>query len=236
VRLGGKEILHGLNADLVRGQITALIGLNGSGKTTLLRALLKEVPYSGRIEFHCGHDHRGPFPDHMGYVPQKLRIDTNLPMTVCDLFGLALQRRPLFFGISAALRRQMEDMLAVVGARKELLDSPMDKISGGEQQRVLLALAMHPKPELLLLDEPAAGIDFQDQESFYDLIAELNRGGQVTILLVSHDVSVVSKHAHQVLCLKDGIIQCQGPPVNVINDKMLEQIFGKDKRVYVHHH
>jgi zinc transport system ATP-binding protein len=236
VALGGKTILHGVNAELERGRVTALIGLNGSGKTTLLRTLLKEVPYRGSIRFHCGHDHSRPMPQHIGYVPQKLKIDTNLPLTVRDLFALALQRRPLFFGVAPRLDRQMKDMLALVGARPDLLDSPMEKISGGEQQRVLLALAMHPDPELLLLDEPAAGIDFQDQQKFYDLITDLNRERGVTILLVSHDISVVSRHAHHILCLKDGRIQCEGPPGSVINDDMLSQIFGADKRVYVHRH
>ena len=98
VTLSGNPILKGVNAGLARGSVTALIGLNGAGKSTLLRALVKEVPYSGRIEFHCGHDHSRPNPDHVGYVPQRLRIEANLPLTVYDLFTLALQRRPLFFG------------------------------------------------------------------------------------------------------------------------------------------
>ena len=236
VTLGGRPILRGLNADIERGQITALLGLNGSGKTTLLRALLKEVPSSGRIRFHCGHDHSRPTPEHIGYVPQKLRIDTNLPLTVRDLFGLSLQRRPIFFGISAALVQQIRQMLAGVGARPDLLDSPMDKLSGGEQQRILLALALVPNPELLLLDEPGAGIDFQDQQGFYDLIARLNHDRGVTVLLVSHDTSVVSRHAHHVLCLRDGNVRCQGPPVEIMRPEMLEQVFGANKALYPHTH
>jgi zinc transport system ATP-binding protein len=236
VTLGGRPVLKGLNAELGRGQITALLGLNGSGKTTLLRAVLKEVPYAGRIRFHCGHDHSRPNPEHIGYVPQKLRIDTNLPLTVRDLFGLALQRRPIFLGIRAALVRQMRDMLAVVGARPDLLDSPMDKLSGGEQQRVLLALAIHPNPELLLLDEPGAGIDFQDQEKFYDLIARLNHERGVTVLLVSHDTSIVSRHAHHILCLRDGNVRCQGGPAEIMKPEMLEQVFGANKALYPHRH
>ncbi len=210
VTLGGRPILRGLNAELGRGQITALLGLNGSGKTTLLCALLNEVPSAGRIRFHCGHDHSKPSPEHIGYVPQKLHIDMNLPLTVRDLFALALMRRPIFFGIPAALNRQMEQMLAQVRVPADLLDRPMEKISGGERQKVLLALALQPNPELLLLDEPAAGVDFQDQEKFYDLIARLNRERGVTVLLVSHDVSVVSRHAHHVLCMRDGNVRCQG--------------------------
>ena len=236
VTLDGKTILDGLSADVAKGQITALIGLNGSGKTTLLRALLKEVPCTGEVRYTCGHDHSRPAPEHVGYVPQKLRIDTTLPLTVRDLFGLTLQRRPIFLGIRTGLEARMRALLARVGARPDLLDAPMERISGGEQQRVLLALALDPDPELLLLDEPAAGIDFQDQQKFYDLIADVNARSGVTVLLVSHDVSVVSKHAHHVLCLKDGRIQCEGAPATLINDETLAQIFGADKRVYVHRH
>lgn len=235
VELGGTRILWGVTAGITRGRITALIGRNGSGKTTVLRALLKEIPYSGRVTFHCGHDHTHPTPEHVGYVPQKLRFDANLPLTVRDLLALALQRRPLFLGISRRLEQKMIGMLALVGSPQMLLDTPVDKISGGELQRVLLALAMHPDPELLLLDEPAAGIDFQDQEKFSDLIARLNKERGVTILLVSHDLSVVSKHAHHVLCLQDGQIQCQGAPHDILNADVLRQTFGSDISVYHHH-
>src|SRR5206468_3863301 len=99
----------------------------------------------------------------------------------------------LFLGVSRSVRQQMQHMLDLVGAPQRLLDCPVDKISGGELQRILLGLALQPQPELLLLDEPAAGIDFHDQENFYDLISRLNRESKVTILLVSHDVIMVSR-------------------------------------------
>jgi zinc transport system ATP-binding protein len=236
VDLGGQTILRGVDADLRRGKITALIGLNGSGKTTLLRALLKEVPCTGAIRFHCGHDHNRPTPRHVGYVPQKLNIDARLPLTVRDLLALALQRRPLFLGISRAVNRQMEEMMAQIWQPATLLDHLVEKLSGGELQRVLLALALQPKPELLLLDEPAAGVDFRHEEKFYELIARLNQETGVTVLLVSHEMNVVSKHAHHVLCLKDGRIQCEGPPQEVVTDEMLAQTFGAGKGIYVHAH
>src|SRR5262245_8404755 len=216
VELGGTPILRGVSAGVARGRITALIGLNGSGKTTLLKAILKEIPYSGRIDFHCGHDHKRPMPEHIGYVPQRLLIDARLPLTVRDLLGLALQRRPIFLGIGPTTTERMIRILSqVVRAPEVLLDRPVEKLSGGELQRVLLALALDPKPELLLLDEPAAGIDFKDQDGFYDLLSRLNSETGVTILLVSHELSVVIKHAHHVLCLKDGRIQCHGTPLEV---------------------
>jgi zinc transport system ATP-binding protein len=238
VELGGVSILRGVNADLARGRITALIGLNGSGKTTLLRALLGEVPYSGKVRFRCGHDHSRPRPEHVGYVPQKLRTDANLPLTVRDLLALALQRRPLFLGVSRAARDAMLTILARVGIREpaEMLRRPVDRLSGGELQRVLMGLALHPDPELLLLDEPAAGVDFQDQEKFYELLARLNQESGVTILLVSHDVSVVSRYAHHVLCLKDGRVECQGSPQEISLHDMIAQTFGAGKALYTHEH
>jgi zinc transport system ATP-binding protein len=235
VTLGGNAILRGVNTSLARGKITALIGLNGSGKTTLLRAILREVPSTGRVEFHCGHDHSRPTPQHVGYVPQRLQIDARWPLTVRDLLGLAMQRRPLFLGISRKANLLMVQMLKQVGAAPELLDRPVEKISGGELQRVLLALALQPQPELLLLDEPAAGIDFQTEKKFYELLANLNRTTGVTILLVSHELSVVSLHAHHVLCLKDGRIQCEGAPREVLSGEVLAQTFGAEMGFYAHH-
>ncbi len=236
VRLGDRPILKGLNCDVLRHEITALVGLNGAGKSTLLRALVKEVDCTGEIRFHCGHDHTRPSPEHVGYVPQKLRVEANLPLTVYDLFGLALQRRPLFLGVGKRVRLLMKDLLQRVRANPNLLDTPVEKISGGELQRVLLALALEPNPELLLLDEPAAGIDFKDQQPFYDLLSELNAKTGVTILLVSHDLSVVSRLAHQILCLEDGQIRCQGPPQDILTGDVLARTFGTDKAVFLHDH
>ena len=234
VTLGGTAILNGVNADLAKGKITAVMGLNGSGKTTLLRAILREIPFTGKIQFHCGHDHRQPSPQHVGYVPQKLRIDANLPLTVRDLLALALQRRPLFLGVGRKTERTLHEMLALVSAPAALLDKPVEKISGGELQRVLLALAVHPNPELLLLDEPAAGVDFKDQEKFYDLIARINHDKGVTMLLVSHDVGTVSRKAHHVVCLKDGAVHCQGTPQEIVTNEMLRDTFGAEMSVYSH--
>jgi len=236
VDLGGVPILQGIHAEIAAGKITALIGLNGSGKTTLLRAILREVPSRGGIRFHCGHDHSHPQPDHVGYVPQRLKLEGNFPLTVRDLLSISLTNRPVFFGISAKLEQRLRDMLSQVGAPLRLLDSPMDKLSGGEQQRVLLSLALEPSPELLLLDEPASGIDFKDQEGFYQLIARLNRERKITIILVSHDLSIVHKHAHHVLCLKDGHIHAEGPPDAILTSEHMKETFGHETAIVAHHH
>jgi zinc transport system ATP-binding protein len=233
VTLGGRPILSGIDADLARDRITALIGLNGSGKTTLLRALIKECPYQGEVRYFCGHDHTRHRPEQIGYVPQRLSVDARMPLTVREFFALALQRRPLFLGVAAAVSKRAEELLTRVGGA-HLLNRPVAKLSGGEMQRVLLSLALEPHPELLLLDEPAAGIDFADQKPFYDLLGEINRERKVTILIVSHDLSVVSEHAHHVLCLRDGRIVCQGPPGDVATQEAISRTFGAGKRIYAH--
>ncbi len=235
VTLGNVSILRQLTTSIPRQKITALIGLNGAGKTTLLRVLLKEIPYSGNIEYFCGHRHDQKYPQLIGYVPQRLQFDAQLPITVIELMSLALSQRPLFLGISTLIRQRIERMLKRVKSER-LMHYNVGSLSGGELQRVLLALAMEPAPELLLLDEPAAGIDFQHQGEFYDLIDEINRETGVTVLLVSHDLSVISQRAHHVLCLKEGKIQCEGQPQDVLSVTMVSQIFGADKALYHHPH
>jgi zinc transport system ATP-binding protein len=236
VERGGNPILRGVTADVARGRITALIGLNGSGKSTLLRVLVGELPYRrGQILFKCGHDHTRPQPAHVGYVPQRLNIDPRLPLTVRDLLGLALKRAPIFLGFGRGIDQRMRAMLTQVDA-EELLDRPVDGLSGGQLQRVLLALALDPRPELLLLDEPASGIDFKKQQSFYQLISDLNRRTGVTILLVSHDVTMVGRMADRVLCLKDGVIHHQGPPQQVITPETLSEVFGPELGLFAHRH
>ncbi len=226
VRRGGRLILSNLTADIPRGGITALVGLNGSGKSTLLRTMLGELPYHGELKYRCGHDHSRPRPEYVGYVPQRLHIDARLPITVRDLFGLAMSGwRPLMFGIGKKVVKRAAELLKRVKA-EHILDVPVDGLSGGQMQRVLLALAIDPQPELLLLDEPAAGIDFKDEQDFYELIADLNRTTNVTVVLVSHDLPTVGKFASHVLCLAGGQIRSQGHPSDVLSDANVAATFG----------
>lgn len=226
VARGGRPILSDLSCDIGRGRITAIVGLNGCGKSTLLRTLVGEFAYTGEITFACGEDHRRPRPDHVGYVPQRLSIEATLPITVRDLIGLAQQRWPIFFGVSKRVIRKMLPMLERVGVPPSLLDVPIDGLSGGQLQRVMLALALEPKPELLLLDEPSSGIDFKDQEGFNNLLAEINDESGTTIVLVSHDLNTLSKFASHVLCLRGGRIISQGPPTEVLTPAAIATTFG----------
>jgi zinc transport system ATP-binding protein len=234
VELGGHSVLRRVDADIPRGKITAVIGLNGSGKTTLLRAIVGEYKYRGKITFHCGHDHSRPAPEHVGYVPQRLIMDARLPLTVRDLFSLALSSRPLFFGIPRWVSLRAAELLDRVGM-PGILDTPVDGLSGGQLQRVLLALALEPSPELMLLDEPAAGIDFKDQKKFYDLISRINEETGLTMMLVSHDLSMVNAHADLVMCLRDGAINCQGTPSEILTPMNMSLTFGAEMLMFPHH-
>lgn len=234
VVLGGRPVLRGVTAALMRHRVTALIGLNGAGKTTLLKALLNEVPYEGSIRFDCVHGNQQQ-PGHIGYVPQRLRLDGNLPLTVLDLFGLSLQHAPWFAVWKPSLTEQVYEMLQGVGV-SHLIHKEVRVLSGGELQRVLLALALEPTPELLLLDEPAAGIDFQMQQEFYQLIGRLCQERGVTILMVSHDLSMVHQVAQHVWCLKDGRIECEGSPHDLLQSEALTRTFGSGQGFFIHRH
>lgn len=224
VARGNRLILDRLSCDLANGKITALVGLNGCGKSTLLRTLVGEFPYTGEIRFACGEDHTHPRPDHVGYVPQKLQAEGAFPLTVRDLIGITHQRRPLIFGVSKSVLARIRPVLNRVGVTSRL-DVPLEGLSGGQMQRVLLALALEPMPELLLLDEPAAGIDFKDQQSFYDMIAEINQTNGVTVVLVSHDLGTVRRLAHHVLCLRNGKIVCEGAPADILTPDAIRETF-----------
>jgi zinc transport system ATP-binding protein len=234
VHLGGRPILRGVTTALPRQRVTALIGLNGAGKTTLLKALLGEVAYEGTIRFDCVHGNQQQ-PGHIGYVPQRLRLEGNLPLTVLDLFGLSLQRAPWFAVWRPSLAERVRGLLEGVGVA-HLLHKEVRILSGGELQRVLLALALEPTPELLLLDEPAAGIDFQMQEEFYQLIGRLCQERGVTILMVSHDLSMVHQVAQHVWCLKDGRIECEGSPHELLHGEALTRTFGPNQGFFTHRH
>jgi len=173
VRKGGVEILSGIDADLRCGEVTALVGPNGAGKTTLLLAILGQVPYTGKIRF-CRAVEHGEGAPRIGYVPQRLPLDPDVPITVLDFFALSAQRRPVFLGASRRTREITRESLERAGVAHLLL-SPLGRLSGGELQRVLFALALLDAPDILLLDEPTLGLDPQAARRLRDLVKEALR-------------------------------------------------------------
>ena len=221
VQRGGLQVLEDVNASVPRGSCTAIVGPNGAGKTTLLKALLGELPHQGGILFpDCPPGQRL----RVGYVPQKLDFDRGLPLTVAEFLALGFQGRPLWFGVARRWRCRAEELLAAVQARK-LVKRRLGALSGGELQRVLLALALLQDPELLLLDEPEAGVDFRGGFVFCELLESLRQERHFTQLMVSHDLSIVTHHATHVICLNRRVL-AEGPPRETLLPATLSATFG----------
>lgn len=223
VRIGRTDIFSHVNIHIHCGQLTALIGPNGAGKSTLLRAILGEVPHTGLLHYV---DAKGKHTGHpvIGYVPQYLRFDVSSPTSVMDLFMACLSSRPVWLCSSKKLRPRVLKSLERVKA-EYLIDRRLGALSGGELQRVLLALALDPMPDLLLLDEPVSGVDQNGLELFYDIVAELREKEDMAIILISHDLNLVASHADQVVLLDKEVV-CSGTPEEVFGDARTKKIFG----------
>jgi zinc transport system ATP-binding protein len=231
VRLGGLQILENVDADVHCGEVTALIGPNGAGKTTLLQAILGRVPYTGTIRF-CHAGEHGSGAPRIGYVPQALDMDRDGPLSVLDFLCLTDQRLPVALGHTRRARLRAEESLARVGA-PQLLARPLGRLSGGETQRVLLALALRDRPHILLLDEPISGVDAAGEELFCDFLDHIHRESGFSLLLVSHDLSVVSRHADRVICLNRTIV-CQGGKTEMLTPENLSAMYGAGAHVFHH--
>lgn len=219
----GRELLQQVDLDIWPSEIVTLIGPNGAGKTTLVKALLGLVTFDQGTLFQR--------PDLIvGYVPQKFVSDPALPLTVERFLALGLLQRSSHDKIS--------ETLAEVGARHVLTDQ-LHQISGGELQRVLLARALLRSPQILILDEPAQGVDLAGEVELYDLISRLSERYHMSILLVSHDLHTVMARSNRVICLNRHVC-CSGVPDTVSKHPEYERLFGaaaaKSIAIYRHHH
>lgn len=222
VTIGKREILRDIDLHIHCGELTALVGPNGAGKTTLLRAILGEIRHTGKLSFLDSEDcRRNPV---VGYVPQRLDFDPGAPISVLDLFSACLSSLPVCLGHSRRLRERALVSLAGVQA-EHLLDRRLGDLSGGELQRVLLAMALEPSPDLLLLDEPVSGIDIQGKELFYNLVSNLRQQYDLSIILVSHDWSLLSRYADRIVLL-DRTVQCCGTPEEVFSNEKMLRTYG----------
>jgi zinc transport system ATP-binding protein len=235
VQLGGQEVLRGVDLRIPAGEVVALIGPNGSGKTTLLRALLGlQKASAGEIKLFGSSMLRTALP-RIGYVPQKLNLERSFILSVREFLALRLQQtRNWFWQSKRKTDALIAETLAEIGV-ETLLDRPVAQLSGGQLQRVMIAFSLLGKPELLLLDEPTAGVDTPGELSFYDLISEVQNRHHLTVILVSHDLSMVYRHASWVYAL-NGVICCEGSPEHVMNAESLKQAYGIHVSPYHHHH
>ena len=226
VRRGGQTLLQDVSMHIHCGQLTVLIGQNGAGKTTLIRALLGEIPHSGSIR-HVDSAGRNLAHLTTGYVPQHLSFDPEMPLTVRDFLASSMTRRPVWTGVSKKIREEVDQALRDVEAG-ELADTPLGRCSGGELQRVLLALALHPAPDLLVLDEPVSGVDRNGLKLFLDTVTHLKETRHMAILLVSHDLRLVREYADHVVLLEKNVL-AQGEPADVFDSPEFESVFGSGK-------
>lgn len=220
VSLSGQPVLQHVQLALRSGEIVTLIGPNGAGKTTLVRTVL------GLLKPDSGTVRRKPRL-RIGYMPQKLHVDATLPLSVLRFLRL----------VPGVDRAAALAALEEVGA-PQVIDSPLQGISGGELQRVLLARALLREPELLVLDEPVQGVDVAGQAELYRLISLLRDRHGCGVLMVSHDLHLVMSATDQVICLNRHVC-CSGHPEQVSNDPAFIELFGQDAKslaIYHHHH
>ena len=222
VKLGANIILDNVNLHVDCGEVVGVVGPNGAGKTTLLRTILGEIPYQGNIAFRISGS---PVKKvRIGYVPQKLQLDLGSPISVADLVASAISYNPIWAGVSNELLEKVKGVLSLFSA-EHLLKRRIGELSGGELQRVLLAIAMTPEPELLLLDEPASGVDVKGLSLFYRIVDDLRKKHHIAVILVTHDLAGVSCYVNRLILLNRSII-AEGAPQDVLSNEKLVKAFG----------
>ncbi|MCD6528274.1 metal ABC transporter ATP-binding protein [bacterium] len=214
VELGGEKIINNLSFQVKEGEILTILGPNGAGKTVLLKTLLGILPYQGTIEWQKGIK--------VGYVPQRLPFIKDIPLTVREFLKLKINSEN-------ATKRVLE----LVGIKNEISEKEISKLSSGQFQRILVGWGLLGNPQVLLFDEPMAGIDISGQESIYDLLKNLQKEKGFAVLLVSHDLSVVYKFSSNVLCLNKKVL-CYGPPQEILTPENLAQLYGGQIKFYQH--
>jgi zinc transport system ATP-binding protein len=218
VRIGVTDVIRDLSFGVAEGNMLAVIGPNGAGKTVLLRALIGALPHTGLIQWAPGAK--------LGYLPQKLDIERDLPVSGWDLLRAKT-------ALSKTANVNMSKLLADIGLDEAVLGQPIGTLAGGQFQRLLIAFALLGQPSVLLLDEPAAGVDAPGQTRLSELVRRLQSSAGITVVLVSHDLSVVYRYADRVLCLGRGQA-CFGPPQIALTPEMLHEIYGAPVAFHSH--
>lgn len=236
VTLGEKEILADINLSLDEGKFLGIVGPNGGGKTTLLRVVLSLIrPTSGKILVYGKTPERAVRGNVFGYLPQHMNVDADFPATAMDVvlmgcYGKAgIFRRP-----SAGDKRRSAEILATMGM-SGFENHMFGTLSGGQQQRVSVARALVSDPGILVLDEPSTGIDAVGQEDFYHLLRGLQKRFKLTIIMVSHDIGVITSYVDEIACL-NRTLHYQGSPRGALNEEVLRDLYGKSIEVIMHSH
>lgn len=222
VKIDNEEIIKDITFDIHCKEIVMIIGKNGAGKSTLLKALLDEIEHDGKVEFYDTKNNKNE-KIKIGYVPQNINIERDMPTTVYDMFASYISNKPVWLTKNKKLYDDIKSKLKVFGA-DELIDKRVGNLSGGELQRVLLSIATNPIPNLLILDEPVSGIDTKGTREFYEILQELKEKNDMSILLVSHDLDLVKQYADKVILLDKSILK-QGSAEEVFSSEEFKTIF-----------
>ena len=223
VKIGADTILDNISLHAHCGEMIAIIGPNGAGKSTLLKAILGQQESSGVISFAVPGQRNRKFT--IGYVPQSPTFDPGDPVTVADLFACCMSKRPTFLGISKSMKQKIEECLERVHG-EDLIYKRVGTLSGGELQRVLLALALEPLPNILILDEPLSGVDVEGISMLMDMLDEIRHVYDLSILMITHDFSTLETYADHVILL-DHKILCQGTPSEVLHSQEFQEVFHR---------
>ncbi len=227
VEFAGRTVLDDVSTSLPMGGMTVFVGPNGAGKTTLLLCIMGEVKYRGRLTLAQG------VAGHIGYVPQSLRAETCTPITCAEFLYLGASRMPLWCGASQATRKAVAGALARVDMSGMEL-RPIADLSGGQMRRLLLAGALLRSPRLLLLDEPAAGVDLKGERLFWEILDGLRRETGLSVVMVNHNLYLTAHYATHVVCVHNGGIMA-GTPHEVLTASNLMTIFGVPIHLYPDH-
>ena len=222
VRLGGRQVLSDVSFTVGKGEFAAIIGPNGAGKTTLIRVILGLRPTSaGRVIKGIN----GAGPGRIGYVPQKIVIDSDIPLRARDVVALGLDGHKLGFPLPSRRRReQVEQALRDVGAFG-YADARVGELSGGEQQRVLIAHALVSRPQLLLLDEPLANLDLRSEQEIVTLLGKLAREQEIAVLLSAHDMNPLLPVMDRIIYVANGKV-ATGSTDEVVTSEGLTRLYG----------
>jgi zinc/manganese transport system ATP-binding protein len=225
VRLGGREVLHDVRFTIRPGEFVGLIGSNGAGKTTLLRVILGLQP-AATGEVRIGGRPRGGRNSGIGYVPQKIQLDPDIPLRARDLVGLGLDGNRLGIPLpSRSRRKRVDEMLAAVDAT-HLAGARVGHLSGGEQQRILIAHALISRPGLLLLDEPLANLDIANEQEVVALLAKIAREQRISVLLSAHEMNPLLPVMDRIVYLAAGRA-ASGPTDEVVRTEVLSELYGR---------
>jgi zinc/manganese transport system ATP-binding protein len=218
VRLGAREVLHDVRFAIRPGEFVGLIGSNGAGKTTLLRVILGLVPpAAGKVRVHGNG---------IGYVPQEIELDPDMPLRARDLVGLGLDGNRLGFPLPSRSRRKLVDeMLRAVDA-EHIGNARVGRLSGGEQQRILIAHALISRPGLLLLDEPLANLDIASEQEVVALLARIAREQRIAVLISAHEMNPLLPVMDRIVYLAAGRA-ASGPTDEVVRGEVLSELYGR---------